>query len=869
MTEEIAKENKNISIINIEDEMRSAYLSYAMSVIIGRALPDVRDGLKPVHRRVLYAMYDLGNTHTKAFKKSARVVGDVIGKYHPHGDTAVYDTLVRMAQDFSLRYPLIDGQGNFGSVDGDAPAAMRYTEIRMQLITDEMLADLEKETVDHVPNYDESLMEPRVLPAKIPNLLINGSSGIAVGMATNIPPHNLTEVIEATIAVINNPNIEINEILNFIKGPDFPTAGSIMVEKSLKDAYFTGRGSVIIRAKAEIEPWKKDRERIIISEIPYQVNKAKLIEKIAELVRDKKIEGVSDLRDESDRKGMRVVIELKRNENSNVILNRLYRMTALQERYSIILLAIHNNRPKVFNIKEILWAFIEHRKEVVTRRTIFELKKAEARAHILEGLKKAVDNLDEVIKLIKAAPSPIDARADLMMEFDFSEIQAQAILDMRLHRLTGLEREKISNEYLDVLNLVKELKDILSDEKHIYRIIKEELTKIKEKYGDKRKTEIIFGETTAFEVEDLISDEEALVSITNNGYIKRTDPDLFRRQGRGGKGVRGVSTGDQDFVTNIYNTTTLSYLLCLTNKGKLYWLKVYKIPEAGRAQKGKAIVNLIELGPGESIRAILPVKEFRSDEYIVMITKSGIIKKTALSEFKNIRSNGIKAILIQEDDELVAAKNSFGNNNIFLSTKNGISICFEESTVRSMGRNTKGVTGIRLKPEDSIVSMEIISSDNTNNSILSITEKGYGKRTSYEEYRIQGRAGMGVKNMKVTERNGFVMGSRQIGTNDDVILVSNKGQMIRVNVNDISEIGRNTQGVRVMNMASGEMVVSFELVAEKALEEENVINTKDVNDERAEVLSSNEGRENLDSANVIEDEESEKKNEDDSEEQKP
>jgi DNA gyrase subunit A len=812
--------DKNTINVTIEDEMRGAYLDYAMSVIVGRALPDVRDGLKPVHRRVLYAMYDLGNTHSKAYKKSARVVGDVIGKYHPHGDTAVYDTIVRMAQDFSLRYPLIDGQGNFGSVDGDTAAAMRYTEIRMTRVAEELLSDLDKDTVDFGPNYDDSLQEPLVLPTRIPNLLVNGGSGIAVGMATNIPPHNLTEIVDATVALIDNPKLDTDAMLQYVKGPDFPTAASIFGGGNLREAYRTGRGSIIIRGKAEIETFKGERERIIVTELPYQVNKAKLIEKIADLVRDKKVEGISDLRDESDRTGMRIVIEIKKNENSNVILNQLYKLTQLQDSFGFNMLAIQQGQPKTFNLRDMLWAFIEHRKDVIIRRTLFELRKAEARAHILEGLKRAVENIDEVITLIKAAKGPDEARAQLQTRFQFSEIQAQAILDMRLQRLTGLERDKIIEEYKQVLAHIEELKKILGSESLVFEVIKKELAEIRDKYGDKRRTEIVLDANTDFEVEDLIADEETLVTITHTGYVKRTDPGQFRQQHRGGKGIKGVQTGDEDFVTAIYRTNTLAYLLCFTDRGRLYWLKVYKIPEASRNGKGKAIVNLLALQPNEKIKAILPVKDFQETEFAFMTTRAGIIKKTALSDFSNVRTAGIIAISTDEGDELVSARMTDGNKDIFICTKDGMGIRFKEDDVRPMGRTARGVIGMSLDEGDRVVAMEVLDRVETPEhalEVLTITESGYGKRTPVTEYRLQSRGGKGVITMKLGDKNnGFVMGARQVLPKDDVMLVSNKGQMIRVHVGEISEQGRNTQGVRVMTMSPGEKVVSFEYMAETA-----------------------------------------------------
>ncbi|MGK5088779.1 DNA gyrase subunit A [Bdellovibrionota bacterium FG-2] len=806
--------DKGTVVVTIEEEMRGAYLDYAMSVIVGRALPDVRDGLKPVHRRALYAMYDMGNTHNKAYKKSARVVGDVLGKYHPHGDTAVYDTIVRMAQDFSLRYPLIDGQGNFGSIDGDSAAAMRYTEIRMAKITDELLADLDKETVDLGPNYDGTIMEPLVLPSRIPNLLVNGSSGIAVGMATNIPPHNLTEVVDAALALIKDPSLDTNAMLQYVKGPDFPTGAYMFGGDNIREAYRTGRGSVTLRARTEIETYKGDRERIVITELPYQVNKAKLIEKIADLVRDKKVEGISDLRDESDRTGMRVVVETKKGENANVILNRLFKLTPLQENFGLNMLAIHQGQPRTFNLRDMLWAFIEHRKDVVVRRTIFELKKAEARLHILEGLKRAVENLDAVIALIKGSKNPEEARLGLISQFSFSNLQAQAILDMKLQRLTGLERDKIIEEYKAILALIADLRTLLASEKLIFEKISEELVEVREKFGDKRRTEIVYGTDSEFEVEDLIADVDTLVSITHTGYVKRSDPGTFRSQHRGGKGVRGVTTGDEDFVTAIYRTNTLSYLLCFTDRGRVYWLKVYKIPEATRGAKGKAIVNLVSLQAGEKIKAILPVREFKESEFIVMVTRKGIVKKTPLSDFSNVRTMGIVAISTDDGDELISARVTNSNNDIFLCSKDGMSIRFSEEDVRPMGRAARGVIGMSLDEGDLVVALEVLNRAAENFEILTMTESGYGKRTPVSEYRTQSRGGKGIITMKTTDRNGAIMGTRQVLPKDDVMLVSNRGQMIRVHVGEISEQGRNTQGVRVMNVAQGEKVVSFEYMAE-------------------------------------------------------
>lgn len=806
---------KDFTVVNIEDEMRGSYLDYAMSVIVGRALPDVRDGLKPVHRRVLFSMNEQNITYNRPFVKSARVVGDVIGKYHPHGDSAVYDALVRLAQDFSLRYPLIRGQGNFGSVDGDSAAAMRYTEAKMEKITDDLLSDIDKETVDFGPNYDDSLQEPLVLPARFPNLLVNGSSGIAVGMATNIPPHNLSEVIDATMALIDQPTLATDDLLAFVKGPDLPTAAIIFGGSGMREAYRTGRGSVTMRARAEIETMKNDRERIVVTEIPYQVNKARLIERIADLVRDKKIDGISDLRDESDRTGMRIVIEVKKGENANVLLNRLYKLTQLQDNFSFNMLAIHQGQPKTFNLRDMLWAFIEHRKDVVVRRTIFELRKAEARAHILEGLKKAVENIDEVIALIKSSKGPEEAKDGLRIKFEFSEIQAQAILEMRLQRLTGLEREKIINEYEQILKLIGDLKDILASEKRVYDIIKSELTEVREKFGDKRRTEIVQGATSEFEEEELITDTETLVSITHTGYIKRTDPSQFRAQHRGGRGIKGMSTGEEDFVTSIYHTNTLSYLLCFTDRGRMHWLKVYKIPEASRAAKGKAIVNLLALQAGEKVRAILPVKEFTENEFIIMVTRNGIIKKTALSEFSNVRAAGIIALTTDEGDELNNARITHGTNDIFLCSREGMSIRFHEEDVRTMGRTARGVIGMSLDEGDQVVAMEVLDrSTDSKFEVLTVTESGYGKRTPVSDYRSQTRGGKGIITMKTSERNGFILGSRQVMPENDVMLVSNKGQMIRISVAGISEQGRNTQGVRLMTLSEGEKLMNFELIAE-------------------------------------------------------
>jgi DNA gyrase subunit A len=803
--------------VNIEDEMRKSYLDYAMSVIIGRALPDVRDGLKPVHRRILYAMHDLGNVWNRAYKKSARIVGDVIGKYHPHGDVAVYDTIVRMAQDFSLRYPLIDGQGNFGSIDGDPPAAMRYTEIRMAPITAELLSDLEKETVDFVPNYDGTLSEPTILPAKIPNLLINGSSGIAVGMATNIPPHNLSEVIEGITVLINNPDVTIEELIKKIPGPDFPTSGFICGREGIKSAYETGRGSIVIRARAFVEKQKKgEREAIIISELPYQVNKANLIEKIAELVRDKKIEGISDLRDESDREGMRIVIELKRDGIAEIILNQLYQHTQMQTSFGVIMLSIVGIQPRVLNLKELLQHFINFRKEIITRRTVFELKKAEARAHILEGLKIAIKNLDAVIALIRSSANPQIAKEGLMKKFSLSEIQAQAILDMRLQRLTALERGKIDEEYKETIKQIERYKQILANERLVFEIIIEELQEIKKKYGDDRKTEIV-DKPLEITLEDMIVEEDMVVTITHQGYIKRSASSLYRSQRRGGKGVTGAITKEEDFVQDLFVSSTHSYLMFFTNKGKVYWLKVYEIPEAGRAARGKAIVNLIKLEPDEKITAILTVREFTEGRFVVMATRKGTVKKTSLTAYSKPRSTGIIALVLEEGDELIAVALTDGNQDLFLGSKEGKSIRFKEKQIRETGRATKGVRGMNLEGDDEIVGMEIVA-DGT--AILTVCEHGHGKRTDASEYRSQRRGGKGIITIKTSERNGKVVGINKMMDDEDLMLITTLGKIIRIHGGNIPVIGRNTQGVRLIGIESEEKVCGVARLAEK--EEESV-----------------------------------------------
>jgi DNA gyrase subunit A len=804
------KEALNQIPVNIIDEMSKSYVDYAMSVIIGRALPDARDGLKPVHRRVLYAMHELGNTHNKAYKKSARIVGDVIGKYHPHGDSAVYETMVRLVQDFSVRYPLIDGQGNFGSVDGDSAAAMRYTEVRMARLAEELLADLDKDTVDFGPNYDESLTEPLVLPARFPNLLVNGSSGIAVGMATNVPPHNINEIINATVLLMEKPEASLDELMAMVPGPDFPTAGFIYGRHGIRTAYETGRGIIVLRAKAAIEKMSRDREAIVVTEIPYQVNKAKLIERIAELVRDKKIEGISDLRDESDREGMRIVVELKKDEPSQVVLNNLYKLTPMQSSFGIILLAIVHNQPKILNLREATFCFIEHRKEVVRRRTIFELGKASARAHILEGLKRALDMLDAVIALIRASKEPAVAKEGLMTQFQFSAEQAQAILDMRLQRLTGLEREKIIAEYEEILKLIARLKEILASEKVLESVVITELREVQETYGDKRRTQIV-DEEVEITLEDLIADEDVVITVTHSGYIKRTAASLYHPQGRGGKGRIGMTTRDEDFIDHVFVASTHSYLLVFTNRGQVYWLKVYAIPDVGTAGKGKAIVNLVNLDKDEKIADIIAVKSFDTNEYVVMATHNGIVKKTALAEFANPRSSGIIAISVPEDDELIGCQLTDGSYDVLLATRMGKAIRFSEKDVREMGRAARGVIGIRMAGEDRVVAMSAFKGPG---QFLTVTENGFGKRTDVEEYPCQGRGGSGVINIKVGQKNGAVVNTCHVQEDTSVMLITAQGKLIQLNTEDI----RNTQtraavGVKCIDLEEGDYVASVTVVA--------------------------------------------------------
>ncbi|MBT5551717.1 MAG: DNA gyrase subunit A [Nitrospina sp.] len=803
---------ETINPINIDDEMKSSYLDYAMSVIIGRALPDVRDGLKPVHRRALFSMHETGNTSNKPYKKSARIVGDVMGKYHPHGDQAIYDTIVRMAQEFSLRYPLVDGQGNFGSIDGDSAAAMRYTEIRMEEITGELLRDLEKDTVQFIPNYDDSLQEPSVLPASFPQLLVNGSSGIAVGMATNIPPHNLNEVIDSAVHVIENPDCTVEDLMELVPGPDFPTRGVILGRSGIRSAYRTGRGIIRVRGRAEIEPMEKgDRERIIINELPYQVNKAKLVEKIAELVRDKRLEGISDLRDESDREGIRVVVELKKGIMGQVVLNSIYKNTQLQDTFGVILLALVNQQPKVLNLKEFLHHFILFRKEVVTRRTEFDLKKAREKEHILEGLATALDNLDAVVQLIRNAEDPTSARDGLMTEFGLSEIQAKAILEMRLQRLTGLERQKIIEDLEETRNRIKELLNILAHEVVKLDIIKEELTEIRNKYGNERRTEIIETDEGDIDVEDLIADEDVVVVYTRSGYIKRQTVDNYRAQRRGGKGIRGMNLKEEDVVEKLFIASTLSHLLVFTSTGKIHWLRVFSIPDVSRIAKGKSIANLLRLQPGESIASILSVREFEEDKFVMVATERGIVKKTSLMAYSKPRQGGIIGLTIDDGDRVIGAELCDGESDILLATAKGFSIRFPEKEVRPIGRTGRGVRGIRLKKEDQVVGAEIV---HPGNKLLTVTSRGYGKRTLMEEYPVQGRGGLGVMTIRCNEKIGTVVGVQQVDESDQLLVITSDGNIVRMRVNEISLIGRNTQGVRLVGIGEGNQVVSIEKLVE-------------------------------------------------------
>jgi len=796
--------NQKVIEVNIEDEVKRSFIDYAMSVIVSRALPDVRDGLKPVHRRILYSMFELGVTPDKPYRKSARIVGDVLGKYHPHGDAAVYEAMVRMAQDFSIRYPLVDGHGNFGSIDGDSAAAMRYTEARLSKIAMELMADIGKETVDFMPNFDETLKEPTVLPSKFPNLLVNGSSGIAVGMATNIPPHNLGEVIDGTIALIDNPDITIEQLMKYIKGPDFPTGGIIIGKEGIREAYTTGKGRIITRAKAEIEEMQSGRARIVVTEIPYQVNKAKLIERIAELVRDKSIEGISDIRDESDKSGMRIVIELKKDANPNVVLNYLYKHTQMQETFGVIMLALVDGQPKIMNLKEMLTHYILHQKDVITRRTRYDLDKAQARAHILEGLLIALDHIDAVISLIRSSRTVQIAKEGLMKNFSLTEKQAQAILDMRLQRLTGLEREKVQQEYAELQNTIKYLQEVLANEHMVYNIIKEELLAIKEKYGDERRT-VISSASDEIDIEDLIQEQDVVITLTHYGYVKRTPLSVYKSQHRGGRGIVALQTREDDFVEDIYVTSTHDRLLFFSSLGKVYELKAYEIPEAGRQARGTPIINLIQVAPGERIQAVIPVKDVDNKKYIMMATRKGYIKKSLMDEFVNIRKGGLVAITLRDDDELIQAQLTDGDREIIMASHNGMAIRFHESEVRPMGRTAMGVKGMELDEGDYIIGMELVKEGAY---VLSISENGYGKKTPIDEYRVQGRGGKGIITMNVTKKTGKLVALKVVTDDDDLMIINSEGTVIRIDSREIASTGRNTQGVMLMKLDEGVSVVS-------------------------------------------------------------
>ncbi|MBG9470851.1 DNA gyrase subunit A [Priestia megaterium] len=833
------KPNSQIREVNISQEMRASFLDYAMSVIVSRALPDVRDGLKPVHRRILYAMNDLGMGSDKPYKKSARIVGEVIGKYHPHGDSAVYETMVRMAQDFSYRYMLIDGHGNFGSVDGDAAAAMRYTEARMSKVSMELLRDINKDTIDYQDNYDGSEREPIVLPARFPNLLVNGSAGIAVGMATNIPPHQLGEVIDGVLAVSQDPDITIAELMEIIPGPDFPTAGQILGRSGIRKAYETGKGSIIVRAKVEIEEQSNGKQTIIVHELPYQVNKAKLIEKIAELARDKKIDGITDLRDESDRSGMRIVIEVRRDANANVLLNNLYKQTSLQTSFGINTLALVDGQPKVLNLKQCLQYYLDHQVVVIRRRTEFELRKAEARAHILEGLKIALDNLDAVIALIRGSQTTDIAREGLMTQFSLSEKQAQAILDMRLQRLTGLEREKIEAEYQSLLALIAELKAILADEEKVLEIIREELIEVKERFNDGRRTEIVSGGAEIIEDEDLIPRQDIVISLTHNGYIKRLPVSTYKSQRRGGRGIQGMNTNEDDFVEHLLTTSTHDTILFFTNKGKVYRTKGYEIPEYGRTAKGIPIINLLEVDKGEWVNAIIRVDEFVDDWYLFFTTKQGISKRTPLSSFEKIRNSGLIALNLREEDELISVKLTDGKRDMVIGTKKGMLIRFNENDVRSMGRTATGVKGITLDSEDEVIGMEILEEQS---DVLIITKNGYGKRTPIEEYRVQTRGGKGLRTCNITDKNGDVVALKCVSQEEDIMLITVSGVLIRVSVSDISQMGRNTQGVKVIRLGDEEFVSTVAKV-QTSEDEDEVLDELDEHEETDIIIEAEETEE--------------------------
>jgi len=796
--------NEKIVPRYIEEEMKDSYINYSMSVIVGRALPDVRDGLKPVHRRILYAMKELSLEHNKPYKKCARITGEVLGKYHPHGDMAVYDTLVRMAQDFSLRYPLIDGQGNFGSIDGDAPAAMRYTEARLEHITDLLLLDIEKATVDFVPNFDESLQEPKVLPSCLPNLLVNGSSGIAVGMATNIPPHNLREIADAVALVIDNPDCVPADLLKKVKGPDFPTGGIICGMGGIKSAYTTGRGLLKVHAKAVIEEQKNGKECIVVKEIPYQVNKANLIEAIADLIQEKKIEGITDLRDESDKDGMRMVIELRRGENAQIVLNQLYKHTQMQQTFGVIMLALVDGRPQVLNLKEVIQEFIKHRKEVVVRRTRFDLERAQDRAHILEGLKIALKDLDRVIRIIKQSENPPAAKEELMKKLELSDRQAQAILEMQLQRLTHLERDKIDKEYLDLIKKIELYKSILASEKKVLEIIKDEMRDLGEKFGDERRTEIV-AEFEELEIEDLIAEEDVVLTISHAGYIKRLPVSSYRKQRRGGKGVTGAEIKEEDFIEHLFIASTHDYILFFTDKGTVHWLKVHEIPEAGRLSKGKAIINLLSLAQGEKVSAFVPVREFKEGNYLTMATLRGLVKKTMITEYAHPRKGGIIGIGLETGDALIGVVLTGGDGELLIATREGKAIRFKESQVRSMGRAAKGVKGINLAKKDSVIAMAVAKPEGT---VLTVTQEGFGKRTPFKEYRIQSRGGKGITNIKITKKNGEAVAMKSVTDKDEVMLISEKGMIVRSPVKDIRATGRSTQGVRLMKLDHGDRVAS-------------------------------------------------------------
>ncbi len=822
--------------VAIADEMKTSYMDYAMSVIIGRALPDVRDGLKPVHRRVLYAMHELRNSWSQPYKKSARVVGDVIGKYHPHGDSAVYDTIVRMAQDFSMRYLLVDGQGNFGSVDGDPAAAMRYTEVRMTRLAGELLEDLDKDTVDFEANYDDSTTEPSVLPAKLPNLLINGSSGIAVGMATNIPPHNLTEVVDATVALINEPSLTIDDLMGYIKGPDFPTAGFIHGKDGIESAYRTGRGVVRMRAKVDVEETKEGKESIIVTELPYQVNKARLLESIAGLVRDKRIEGISHLQDESDRKGMRIVIDLKRDAFSQIVINQLFRMTSMQSSFGINSLAIVDGQPRVLNLKDFLVHFIDHRRDVVTRRCLFELRRLEARAHILEAYQVALDNIDEVVELIKSSATPVEARGRLIARFSFSEKQAQAILDLRLHRLTGMERDKILEELAEVMAEIKRLQGILADERLLLDVICEELAEMRERYGDERRT-VILDQGTNITMEDLIAEEDMVVTVSHQGYVKRMATSLYRSQHRGGKGKRGAKTKEEDMIVDLFVANTHTPLFIFTNKGKVFKLKVWQLPQGGPHSRGKPIIQLLTVDKDEKVRAILPVEDMECGKSIVFATAKCRVKKTTLDSYQNVLSRGIIAIRLVDGDDLVRVRLVDQGQHILMASKNGQSIRFKETDTRPMGRSTQGVLGMRLAEDDEVIGMEVLDDGA---AILTVSSNGYGKRTATEEYRVQSRGGKGIITIKTGGRNGHVVGIRQVTGDEDLLLVTADGQLIRMDVNQISLVGRNTLGVTLFRVEKGAEVVAIECLPKE--EEEEVFYDEDGNvvDEEGNIIEVDE-----------------------------